>query len=152
LSTSELTTGHHLITLKVTDSNGMSTEVQREIDIAEENAPEPASLDVAPFEIVVNADYASPTVPYTVTVRSTGESQLDWTVSKDSSWLSLGQNSGKTPSDLVLSIDTGNLSVGTHTARLTFSSPEVGNTPLEVVVTVQISGEAIYLPLVKSKR
>ncbi|MEJ2600794.1 MAG: hypothetical protein P8Z00_20855 [Anaerolineales bacterium] len=89
-----------------------------------------------------------PSFPYTLTLRSTSQVELDWTASEDAPWLSLADTSGTTPSDLMLTIDPSQLRVGLHTTKITFTSSQAGNSPVEVNVALQVTGKALFLPLV----
>jgi len=147
LSTSELTTGDHVITLTVTDSDGQSSQVTRNITVAEEGAAEANELDVAPIALGVTVAIGSAPVQETLSLRSSGESEISWTASEDTPWLTLAATSGQTPADLVVRIDPSELPAGTHTGLITFTSSEEGASPVIVPVTVQVIGEAVYLPI-----
>jgi hypothetical protein len=147
LSTAELSTGTHVITLQATDSNGMSSQAQVTITVTQEGTPKPVNFDLTPGVGLV-AQIGDPVIPYTLTVRSSGDTEFDWTASSDAPWLGLGASSGQTPSDLDLTIDPGHLSVGTHVGQITFSSAQAGNSPAVVTITLQITGKTLYFPLV----
>jgi hypothetical protein len=148
LNTAELTTGTHVISMTVTDSDAMTVQVTRTISIAEEDAPVALNLDAAPLGVGVVAAFGDPAFPYTLTLRSTSQVELDWTASEDAPWLSLADTSGTTPSDLMLTIDPSQLRVGLHTTKITFTSSQAGNSPVEVNVALQVTGKALFLPLV----
>jgi hypothetical protein len=147
LSTAELTTGTHVITLEVTDSDGMSSQVQRTIVVTEEDTPEAINIEVAPIEVEVVSGFGGAPFQYTLTVRSSSDTELDWTASENIPWLTMDTSGGTTPYDLVLTIDPGGLSVGNHTGKISFSSAQAGNSPFEVTITLQVTGQAIYLPI-----
>jgi hypothetical protein len=149
LSTAELSTGHHVITLKVTDSDGKSSEVQRTIDVTEEDTPEAVNLDVAPHGVSVAAGFGSAPVQQALSVRSSGDTELAWTASENIPWLALNQTTGQSPADLVLTFDPSHLPVGTYTGKISFSSGQTGNSPVEIVVTLQVTGHAVYIPLIR---
>ena len=146
LSTAELTTGQHVITLEVTDSDLMSTQVQRTITVAQEDALEATNLEASPFAVDVVAAFGDGLMPYTVTVRSSSDTDIDWTAAETIPWLTLDTASGHTPSELVLTIDPSQQSVGTHYGTISFSSDEAGNSPLDLVVMLQVTGNALYWP------
>ncbi len=148
LNTAELTTGDHVITLQVTDSDGTSTQVQRSITIANEGAPEPNNLDVAPVGVVSVIAFPGAPVTQTLSVRSSGESVLDWTASENLPWLTLDTNAGQTPTDPIVTIDPSAMPVGTFSGTITFTSTQAANSPLAVHVTLQVTGQAVYLPLI----
>jgi hypothetical protein len=149
LNTAELSTGTHVITMTVTDSDLMSVEVTRTLSIAEESAPVAVNLDVAPFGVGVVAAFGGASFTYTMTLRSTSQTELDWTASGDAPWLTLPAGSGTTPSDLALTIDPSGLRVGVHTAKITFTSAQAGNSPVAVNVNLQVIGKAVFLPLLR---
>jgi hypothetical protein len=149
LSTSELSTGTHVITLQATDSNGMSSQVQRTITVTAENAPEAVNLAVAPFGIGVVAGFGGAPLQEPISVRSSSETEFAWAASENLPWLTLNQTSGQTPADLVATIDPSQLSVGTYTGKISFSSGQAGNSPVEITVTLQVTGHAVYLPLIR---
>ena len=148
LNTAELSTGHHVITLTVTDSDGMSTQVQRAIDVVPEDAVVATNLQAAPFGVGVITNFGDPVAPYTVTLRSSSATEITWTATENIPWLSLNAASGQTPSDLVLTIDPSQQTVGTHTGTIRFSSGQAGNSPVDLPVTLQINGHALYLPTI----
>jgi hypothetical protein len=148
LNTAELTTGAHVITLEVTDSDGMTSQAQRDIVIAEEDAPEAINMELSPFGVGVVVPLGSAAVQEPLSVRSTSETELDWTASEDIPWLSMDFAAGQSPSDLVLTIDPSHLPVGVYSGKITFSSLQAGNSPTEVNVTLQVTGETQFLPII----
>jgi hypothetical protein len=148
LHTAELSTGSHVLTLQVTDSDGMSGQAQRTIEIAEEGTPEEINLAVSPIGVGVVVAMGSAPVTETLTLRSSSETDLDWTASEDISWLTWAPTAGQTPSDLVLTIDPHGLAVGTYTGQIVFSSPQAENSPVQVPVTLHVTGNTLYLPIV----
>jgi hypothetical protein len=149
LSTAELSTGAHVITMTVTDSNAMSASAVRNITIAEEGAPVALNLEAAPLGVGVVAAFGDPPLPYTMTLRSSGQTELDWIAVEDIPWLTLPASSGTTPSDLVLTIDPSHVPVGLHIGKITFRSTQAGNSPIEVSVALQVTGKALFLPLLR---
>jgi hypothetical protein len=149
LSTTELTTGDHTIRLIAVDSDGMSTTVERVIRVAEEDATVPVTLDSAPFAIGVVASLTSPPIQETLSLRSSSSTEVTWTATESLPWLSIDNLAGETPSDLALTFNPQNLSVGIHSGFVTFTSAQAENSPLQVPVNIQIIGQAIYLPMIR---
>jgi hypothetical protein len=149
LTTAELSTGTHVISMTVTDSDAMSVVVTRSLTIAQESAPVAVNLDAAPLGVGAVAAFGDPAFPYTMTLRSSSQTELDWSASEDIPWLTLPAPSGTTPSDLVLAIDPSQLRVGLHTGKITFTAAQAGNSPVEVNVTLQVTGKALFLPLLR---
>ena len=147
LNTAELTTGHHVITLVATDSDGMSTQVQVPIDVVQEDTPEALNLDVAPFGLGLVTPFRGDPFQTSLTLNSSGDTELNWTASEDVPWLSLDTSTGQTPANLTLTIDPSQLTVGTFYGKITLTSATAGNSPIEVNITLQVTGRAVYLPL-----
>ena len=147
LSTSELSTATHMITLKVSDSSGASTEAQIMIHIVDEGAVEPANLQVSSTGSSVLAAFGDQPTQHTLSVRSSSDSEVDWQASEDLPWLSLDTSAGTTPMDITLTIDPAGLSLGVYTGKISFSSTQAGNSPMDVLVTLQVIGHSTYLPL-----
>jgi hypothetical protein len=147
LSTTELSTGNHVITLKATDSDGTSSTAQRSIAVTEEDTPEAVNLTVAPFGVGVIAGFGGPAVQQPLTVRSSGDTEFAWTASENIPWLTLNKTAGQSPDELVVTIDPKNLAIGTHTGTISFSSGQAGNGPVEIAVTLQVTGHRVYLPI-----
>jgi hypothetical protein len=148
LNTAELTAGTHVITLTATDSDGMAGQAQRNIVVGDENSVEVRNLEFSPNGIYVVSPFGGPTVPYTLTVRSSSETEINWTAVEDIPWLSLDQGSGTTPSELTLTFDPSGLLVGVHTDVIVFSSTGAGNSPAQYMVTLEVTGNTVYLPII----
>jgi hypothetical protein len=148
LNTAELMAGQHVITLSATDSNGQTSQAQRTITIGDELTVEAANLEAAPQVVSVFAGYNGAAFQEPLTLRSTSETELEWSASENIPWLSLSPANGQTPSDLSLTIDPAGLSVGTYSGKITFTAASAGNTPIDVIVTLHISGEAVLLPII----
>jgi len=149
LGTSELTTGQHIITLTVTDSDGMTSQAQRTITITPEDTTEEVFLEASPFIVSLVIGIGEPVEPYTITLRSSGDTEIDWNASEDIPWLSANTVSGTTPSDLILMVDPSLLQVGNNTGKITITSGQAGKSPIELMVTVQITGYSVKLPLLQ---
>ena len=149
LGTSELTTGQHIITLTVTDSDGMTSQAQRTITITPEDTLEAVNLEASPFMVNLVVGIGEPVEPYSVTLRSSGDTEIDWTASEDIPWLSVSVITGTTPSDLILTIDPGLLQVGNNTGKITITTNMPGKNTIELMVNVQVTGYSVKLPLIK---
>ncbi len=143
-----LTTGKHVITLTATDSNGMSSQAHINLDVAEAGSAVVPTLQSSPASVYVTAPFGGPTVPYTLTLRSSSDTELNWTATKNIPWLTVDHSSGITPSDLNLTFDPTGLPVGVHTGTLTISSQQAGNNPIQVLVSLEVTGNAVHLPVI----
>ncbi len=146
LNTAELSTGVHVISMTVTDSDAMTSQVARTIEISPEDAAEVLTLDAAPFAVGLVAEFGDAIDPYAVTLRTSGDTELDWTASEDIPWLSLSAADGTTPSDLMLTFDPKLLKVGNNVGTILINSGEADNSPIEIPVSIQVTGHAIHLP------
>jgi hypothetical protein len=149
LNTSELTTGVHVLKLTATDSDLQNGQAQVTITIAEESAPEPSILQASPGSIFVTASFGGPSVSELLTLRSSNETEMLWSASEDLPWLSLDVNAGLTPSDLNLTFDPSGLMVGLYSGVVTLTSDQPGSSPVELLVTLQVTGNAIFLPMLQ---
>jgi hypothetical protein len=149
LSTAELSTGSHSITLTVTDSDGQSSQATRTITVAEAGAEEPGALAVAPFAVGLTVEFNSAPVQQPLSVQSSSEQEFSWTASETIPWLTLAAASGQTPADVVATIDPGALAVGVHSGVIVFSSSQPGVSPISVPITVQVTGHSLYVPMAR---
>lgn len=149
LSTSELSTGTHIITLKATDSNGQTSQVTRTITIAQEGTPEATTLAVAPFAVGITVPLGSGPVQQTLSLRSSSDTEFSWTASENAPWLTLGAATGQTPNDMTITVDPSKLHAGSYSTTITFTSGQAGNSPVVVPITVQVVGYAYHIPLVQ---
>ena len=148
LNTSLLSSGDHVITLTVTDSDAQTGQAQRNITIGDENTQEASILELAPTSVYVIAEYGGPVVTYPLTVRSSSDTEITWSASENISWLSLDQSAGTTPSDLTLTFDPQGLQVRFYTGVVTLTSNQAGSSPIELLVTLQVNGNSLYLPAI----
>lgn len=103
----------------------------------------PPQISVAPASLSFGAQVGgSNPSPQTITVKNSGQSVLNYTISDDASWLDVspasGSSSGETKSHTVAVNSTG-LAVGSYTAMITVSDSRATNNPQTVSVSLQIS-------------
>jgi hypothetical protein len=149
LNTTLLATGDHIITLTATDSDGLSSKTEVKVTIGDENLVLPAELAVAPAGIGVIAPFTSGPQEYEFSLRSLGESELNWTASENLPWLTVSLTAGQTPVDALLTFTPGSLAVGKYHGTITFTSPQAVNSPVTLPVTLQVTGRALFLPLMR---
>ena len=51
-----------------------------------------------------------------------------------------------TPSDLTLTFDPALLHIGDNIGKITITSDQAENSPIELYVNIHVTGHAIYLP------
>ncbi len=82
----------------------------------------------------------------TLTISNTGSGAMDYTLTEDSSWLSLSSSSGSLlPTEeatITLTYDTASLAAGTYTTTLTVTGTGAPNSPVEITVSVTILAAA----------
>lgn len=152
LITIDMPLGEHLITLSVTDSNGMTGTDTRSITIVDGDTPEPVYLEVAPGGIGTVVLKGDPADAEIVSVSTSSGDIVNWSVSKDVAWLSLDVSSGQTPSDLVLTFNPSGLAAGIYNTTLVFESEDTVNPAVEVPVVMQIQelpARQLFLPTLR---
>jgi len=95
-------------------------------------APPQSTLTVSPGSLSFSL---TSTAAQNVAVSATGAA-LQWTASKDASWISLGTTAGSTPGTLVVSADSSGLSAGVYQGRVTVSA---GSGSQQVAVTLTVT-------------
>ena len=70
-----------------------------------------------------------------IQIANAGGGLLDWSVSDNAAWLSSSPTSGQEYGVISVSVDPTNLTAGTHTARISISSPNADNSPQRILVT-----------------
>jgi hypothetical protein len=63
---------------------------------------------------------------------------LDWTVSNDVSWLDCSPSSGTNAGEVTVSVDGTGFTAGAYTGTITVSSPNAGNSPQTIEVTMVV--------------
>ncbi len=161
LAINTLSVGTHVITLRVTDSDNQTTTANRTIIVGADLTTAPAILAVAPQTIQFSAIVGSTAQPtLTLALRDSNAATgvttpLTWNATTDAPWLTLGQSSGSTPSDIRLSAAPVGLPVGIYTTTVTVTAAN-GNrqsVPVQLdVLPVSVApstGTALYLPLIR---
>jgi hypothetical protein len=149
VNTVNLSTGQHVITLQATDTDELTGQATRNIEVKAGTAEEPLNLSVMPASLGVTRFVLQGPVTYRFSVRSSGEDVLEWSVAETTAWLRLDSTSGSTPSEFRLTVDPTGLEPGTYQGTLTVQSAGAQNSPVtvRVVLRVQALG-ATYLPFV----
>jgi len=87
----------------------------------------------------------------TLTLKHAGGGIAGWTVSDNAGWLNenllFGVISGSGTNDIVVRVNTDGLTVGTHTATITFKLTTCGTTTITVPVTVDVIEPMVMGPL-----
>jgi hypothetical protein len=89
-----------------------------------------------------------PARTYSVQLTDAAEGAIDWTATKDQTWISLSASSGTTPDTLEITIDPSGENLGTHTGTVTISSA-VGSATIDVTLLVVDKVYNVSLPAVQ---
>ncbi|WP_447979345.1 BACON domain-containing protein [Candidatus Nitrospira bockiana] len=112
----------------------------------------PVSLEVLPAAPTVSqspasltfvgvAGGANPTAQQ-ITLTNKGHGTLNWSVSKNASWLSVTPTAGTTTTEtdtITVSVNATGLAANTYTALLTVTDPSASNSPQEIPVTLALT-------------
>jgi len=103
-------------------------------------------IEYAPTDLVFRAtEGGGNPLDQTFEVWNDGSGTLDWEVSDDAGWLSLGTSSGSSTGekdDVEVSVDTGGLVAGTYDAiTITITSADADNSPQEIDVVLYVTEE-----------
>jgi hypothetical protein len=76
---------------------------------------------------------------------------LNFSVTKDATWLNVSPTSGAAPQELIVSANHSGLAIGTYQGHVTVTSPGVSGSPHTITVTLKIDSipnYTVHLPLV----
>jgi PKD repeat protein len=134
-----LPAGNHIITLVAEDSHGKVGTANTSVQIFRFRPTLPKILEVTPGLAVFSAIEGENTVfTLDVAVRNEGDGTIVWDASTDQEWLLASQETGFTPANLVVEIDTTGLAPGVYTGALTISDQEGLNLPQTVEFELSI--------------
>ncbi len=111
---------------------------------------EPANIELTPSQIPFNGTIGgSNPAPQTLTIKNTGGADLNWTASKNASWLTLSKTSGSltggNSDSITVSINTSGQQSGQCSDTITISDPNASNGSQTVQVTLGLIAPAIGL-------
>jgi len=73
-----------------------------------------------------------------ITITNGGSGIMNWNGSADSSWISVNPASGTAPSTATVNINSTSLTIGQYSGNAVLSSPQAGNSPLSVPVSLHV--------------
>jgi len=79
--------------------------------------------------------------PQVLQITNTGEGSLNWSASCYPSWLTCRPESGSTPAELTVTVNTASMLEGTYDGTIELTSPEATNSPQQVEVILIMEGE-----------
>lgn len=138
-SSDTLPVGTNVITLRATNSQGLTASATVTVNVGDDlNLPGP-TLTASPDKVGWHITSGETALQqYTVSINNSGSGSLNWNASDNASWLSLSVSSGSVssgdPSALVLTADPSGLADNTtHQATLTITKPASGSVPAQTV-------------------
>ncbi len=75
----------------------------------------------------------------TIRISNSGGGILSWNISENMNWLHCSPTSGSGSGDITVSVDSAGLSAGDYTGTITMTSPNAGNTPRHIQVSLNMS-------------
>jgi hypothetical protein len=146
VSAASLQAGSHTLTLIARDVDGQTGTETRTIQVARQRPALPAALTVSPKAVLLQAAGGG---GQALAIRNAGDGALTWSVTADQAWLVTSQDAGRAPANLTVAANPAGLALGEHQATLSVTSPEAGNSPQMVEVSLLVmEADRIYLPLV----
>lgn len=131
LDTATLPDGEHTITAHVTTAGGVVT---REATFVTDNDVA-ALLTTSTSTVALAATSGGPAAGASVDVGTSDGTARAFTATSSADWLTVAPASGTTPATLALSAPA-DLPVGSHTAEVTLTSPDLPSTTVAVTLTV----------------
>jgi len=137
-STSGLSAGYYYDTITVTDTNATNSPVLVPVKLRVMLPPPTIHLSQNYFSFNAIADSANPP-GQTLIVTNTGQGELHWTATKQSSWLTINPASGVDSGDIALSIDITGLPYGVYYDTIYVSDPNATNDPQYAAVRLEVA-------------
>jgi hypothetical protein len=90
----------------------------------------------------------APAQTISVALKDDAGGAIDWSATKDQPWISLNATNGTTPDTLNITIDPGNMGLGTYTGAVSLSS-SVNSPTIDVTLIIVDQINRVYLPIGK---
>lgn len=97
-----------------------------------------AVLSAAPTSLTFFSASGVNSDPQTVQVTNVGTGPLNWTANATTNWLGLNPTSGTAPGLITVSPNASISGVGSFSDAITISSPDAGNSPVTIPVSMQV--------------
>jgi hypothetical protein len=128
------------ITISCQDAYNNPQKVGLTLKVMKEPPPE---ISVTPMNLTFVGQVGGANPPaQTITVRNSGKSVLNYTISDDAGWLDVspasGSSSGEDKSHSV-TVNSSGLAEGNYAATITVTDPNATNSPQKVSVSLQVS-------------
>ena len=130
------------ITVTSADAYNNPQKVAVALNLSKEPPPQ---ISVSPAALTFAAQVGgSNPPPQTLTVRNSGQSVLNYTLSDDANWLDVNPASGSSSGENkghTVTVNTSGLAEGNYAAAISVADPKAANSPQRVNVTLQISSQ-----------
>jgi len=83
-----------------------------------------------------------------VAIFNAGSGTLNWSISSGAAWLDVTPTIGSGSADVSVSVDITGLTAGSYSANLTISATGAGNSPLQLPVSLTVSGVDNTAPVI----
>jgi len=130
-------------TITVTRPDAYNNPQKAMVSLKVEKEP-PPKIEVTPESLTFSGKEGSTNLlSNTITVKNSGQGTLNYTVSRDVSWLDVKPKSGLCEQEGTKShsvtVDISGLSEGTYKGQINISDPEAANSPQTISVTLNVS-------------
>ena len=129
------------ITISCPEAYNNPQKVNVNLKITREQGPE---IGISPSEFVFASKTGSNPPAQTLTIKNSGAGSLAYTITSDSSWLTVNPDRGTSTAEEkshTVSIAAASLAEGTYLGQLTLADPNASNSPLRIKVSVSVSKE-----------
>lgn len=146
VETEDLEAGGYQGTITISSPNAQGSPVHVSVTLTLSASPR---LEVTPTSLSFEAEEGGVNPePQTITIKNSGGGILTWEAATDDDWLTLGARSGSLlggqSTEVLVLVDTSNLSAGDYEAKITISSPQAQNSPITVRVSLHLKAPAPY--------
>jgi len=115
----------------------------QEVEVTLMIAERPPTLSVSPGVLNFSAvEGGENPLPQKLTVKNAGSGDMDWQASGDMAWVVLSPQTGTSAGEedeIQVSIDIADLTAGSYAGRITLTSSNAVNSPVEIPVLLEVS-------------
>lgn len=164
ITVDDLPVGTHTISLIAENSAGQTATTSITVIVADDLAPPPPTLSVAPSQIGWQIAPGAGAQTTTLSIANIGTGGLTWSATTNAPWLSVGAANGSTPATLTLTANPAGIAAGTTASAQVTISATVNSEVQSIVVPVTLTvgapafneppgaapaGRRLFLPLLR---